>query len=107
MRILVPILAIACVDPYPLDDVLRLHHLVIDAGTTSLPLEDCLLTLEGWSGAHPRHHPIVVLVELKDAYHPEQGTGRLAALEDALLAGRGRGDRPLPSPAPPHPPGHG
>lgn len=44
-----------------------LHIQDVDYGSTCLALVDCLGAIEQWSDANPKHLPIAVLVELKDA----------------------------------------
>lgn len=45
----------------------RVYHVVlIDEGTNCATLVDCLRTMKTWSDAHRAHHPIVVMLEIKD-----------------------------------------
>lgn len=62
------------------------HVPVIDEGTTCPTLTACAAVLEGWSRAHPAHHPLLVLIETKDAWDPDTGPSRLDALDAELLA---------------------
>jgi hypothetical protein len=72
------------------DDTLGAHTVqhvpLIDPGTTCATFVDCVATLDGWSSAHPGHHPLLVLVETKDLFD-EDGPARLDALDQELLAG--------------------
>src|SRR5690606_28686767 len=43
-------------------------------------LVECLTTLKGWSDAHPWHHPLFVLLEMKEPWRGD------ASLLDALDA---------------------
>jgi hypothetical protein len=43
-----------------------LHVQDLDFRSTCLTLVECLDTIRAWSAAHPRHLPLMVLVELKD-----------------------------------------
>lgn len=63
-----------------------LHVKVIDANTTCDRYTDCLADLKRWSDAQPDHHPITVLLEVKDGYDEEHGADRLAALEAESLS---------------------
>ena len=47
-----------------------LHGMDDDYHSTCLTLRACLKTLVEWSRAHPRHVPIFVLIEAKQAYKP-------------------------------------
>lgn len=47
-----------------------IHIQGVDEGTTCRNLLDCLTTIKTWSDAHPRHAPIAVLLELKNADFP-------------------------------------
>lgn len=62
------------------------HVAELDAGTTCATFVDCVGVLEAWSAAHPAHHPILVLVETKDAWFPETGAAHLDALDAELLS---------------------
>jgi len=48
-----------------------LHVQDLDFETTCLTLIDCLQTAKGWSDAHPRHLPIMILIEAKDDAIPD------------------------------------
>ncbi|MEZ4238712.1 MAG: Ca2+-dependent phosphoinositide-specific phospholipase C [Myxococcota bacterium] len=61
------------------------HIPLLDVGTTCPTFVDCLAVLEGWSGAHPGHHPLLVLVETKDAWGETSGPAHLDALDAELL----------------------
>ena len=75
-------------DLWYLDGAFHVHHvLLVDPGTTCELLADCLSTMAGWSAAHPLHHPLVVLLELKDPYWASRADGILEALDAEVLAG--------------------
>jgi hypothetical protein len=61
------------------------HVPLLDEGTTCATLVDCAATLEGWSRAHPEHHPILILVETKDGWNDLDGPAHLDALDAELL----------------------
>lgn len=63
-----------------------LHIPFLDEGTTCRALTDCLGVLKGWSDANPDHHPLFVLVEVKDGWDEHVGPSRLDALDEALLS---------------------
>lgn len=69
-----------------------LHGMDDDYHSTCLTLRACLKTLVEWSRAHPRHVPIFVLIEAKQAYTPvthtrlETSQGVLPFDPPALLA---------------------
>src|SRR5688572_16959910 len=44
----------------------QVHHVPPDVGSTCTSLTACLGILKTWSDAHPRHAPLVVLIEQKD-----------------------------------------
>ncbi len=48
-----------------------LHIQDLDFETTCLTFVDCLATVKGWSDAHPRHLPLMILVEAKDDPLPD------------------------------------
>lgn len=50
-----------------------MHTQDIDFRTTCLTFVACLHQVAGWSDAHPRHVPLVVLVEAVDAALPDAG----------------------------------
>ncbi|HQR03811.1 MAG: hypothetical protein JSR19_03100 [Proteobacteria bacterium] len=43
-----------------------LHIAQVDAQSSCLTLEECLGQLKRWSDAHPRHVPLMVMIEIKD-----------------------------------------
>ena len=57
------------------------HVGVLDEETTCRLLIDCLATQKAWSDAHPAHHPIVTLLEVKDAVAAVDSTAYLSVLE--------------------------
>ena len=52
-------------------DIKVLHVQDVDYRTTALTLVDALKQVRAWSKAHPRHVPIMILLELKS--EPEKG----------------------------------
>jgi hypothetical protein len=50
-----------------------LHLQDIDFETTCLTFVQCLQTVKAWSDAHPRHLPLMILVEAKDDRLPDFG----------------------------------
>jgi hypothetical protein len=46
------------------------HLAVIDPESNCPLLEDCLLAVARWSRAHPLHHPLVILMELRLPFDP-------------------------------------
>lgn len=62
----------------------EVYHRQGDANSTCLAFADCIEILRAWSTAHPRHLPLIVLLELKT---DTDTAGHLEELE-ALLADR-------------------
>lgn len=68
------------------------HVQDIDQGSTAPTLVDALTQVRTWSQAHPKHVPILVLLELKDDTHPGLSQparfdrGALGALEGEILS---------------------
>ena len=63
------------------------HVGFLDENTTCRALVDCLATMKAWSDAHPGHHPIVTLLEVKEAWNDGDvawGDAYLATLESEL-----------------------
>lgn len=60
------------------------HVLLLDEGTTCDLLADCLGELRAWSDAHPAHHPLFLLMEVKDGFDPGRAEFYLAELERVL-----------------------
>ncbi|NNE74821.1 MAG: hypothetical protein HKN26_14240 [Acidimicrobiales bacterium] len=80
-----------------------MHVQEVDFNTSCLTLVLCLEQVEAWSDAHPRHLPIAVLVELKQAAIPDPlnlgfvtplpfGTTELDALDAEIRSVFGRHD---------------
>ncbi len=57
------------------------HVGFLDETTTCRLLTDCLSTLKGWSDVHPGHHPLAVMLEVKDPWRDSYGDAYLAKLE--------------------------
>jgi calcium-dependent phosphoinositide phospholipase C len=62
------------------------HHVPPDVGTTCAALAECLGLLKTWSDAHPRHAPLVVLLEQKDEYDGMKISGHYDELDAMLLS---------------------
>lgn len=65
-----------------------LHVQDIDAGSTCPTLVSCLEEVRAWSGDHPGHTPILVLIEAKDAVIPDPlaiGFAQPLPFEEAAL----------------------
>lgn len=64
---------------------LRVFHLPnLDPGTTCATFVDCLRQLKDWSDEHPAHHPIAVMLEIKDAFDPEIADLYLSLIDDSI-----------------------
>lgn len=61
------------------------HVIVVDEGTTCDTLTDCAADLYTWSRRRSGHHPLLVLVETKDAWDEATGPDRLRSLDEELL----------------------
>jgi hypothetical protein len=53
--------------------VMHIHD--VDFESNCLTFVECLQTVKAWSDAHPRHLPIMILVETEDTVLPEIGYG--------------------------------
>jgi hypothetical protein len=62
------------------------HFLRIDEETTCRLLVDCLRDLKGWSDDHPAHHPIAVMLEIKDGFDPAYADRFFELLEAEILS---------------------
>lgn len=68
-------------------DGLDVFHVVnLDQGTTCERFRDCLRDLESWSHDHPAHHPIAVMIELKDQFEPEIAADLLDLIDAEVRA---------------------
>lgn len=63
-----------------------LHIAGIDNGSTCLQLVQCLRILRGWSDAHPRHVPILLMVNAKESANDALGRPALRFDEAAFDA---------------------
>lgn len=61
------------------------HVPILDGETTCATFHECLVTLRGWSDAHPGHHPLFVLIEPKDDVDTTKLAGHIAELDTAIL----------------------
>lgn len=62
------------------------HVETLDAETTCPTLTECIATMSTWSEAHPHHHPLLVLIEPKDAVPADEAEAWIAALEGVIEA---------------------
>jgi len=62
------------------------HHVPPDVGTTCASLTECLGIMKTWSDAHPRHAPLVVLIEQKDEFDVMKISGHYDELDATLLS---------------------
>lgn len=62
------------------------HHVPPDVGTTCDSLSSCLGILKTWSDAHPRHAPLVVLLEQKDDLDVTKISGHYDEVDAMLLS---------------------
>jgi hypothetical protein len=62
------------------------HHVPPDVGTTCDSLATCLGILKTWSDAHPRHAPLVVLLEQKDELDATKISGHYDEVDAMLLS---------------------
>jgi hypothetical protein len=62
-----------------------IHEPAIDAASNCSPITQCLDVIAQWSEAHPRHVPIVVLIEPKDGALELQLDPQLAAFDAAAV----------------------
>lgn len=62
------------------------HHVFADNGSTCKTLGNCLTILKTWSDAHPRHAPLVVLIEQKDDLDVNKISGHYDELDALLLS---------------------
>jgi hypothetical protein len=62
------------------------HHVPPDVGTTCQSLSQCLGVLKTWSDGHPRHAPLVVLLEQKDELDIIKITGHYDEVDAMLLS---------------------
>ena len=69
------------------DEFPVVHTPVVDAATNCTPFIECLRVIKDWSGSHPGHAPIFVLVEAKDGLLERGLDPRLREFDAAALAG--------------------
>jgi hypothetical protein len=62
------------------------HIIRLDAATTCARFEDCLAALKDWSDDNRGHHPISVMLEIKDAFQPEVGELYFTRIEEAIAS---------------------
>ena len=69
------------------DGAWQVFHIAgVDDASNCPLLSECLATLHGWSRAHPGHHPMLVLLEVKAAFDAARADDDLASLEDAVTS---------------------
>ncbi|MCA9520284.1 MAG: hypothetical protein KC609_04905 [Myxococcales bacterium] len=61
------------------------HVRLVDSKTTCKTLQACLKTAKGWSDVHPRHVPIMVMIEPKAELTALEGVDGFALLESSIL----------------------
>jgi hypothetical protein len=66
------------------DEFAVFHVEGLDEETTCATLTACVETMSAWSEAHPHHHPVLVLIEPKDAVPAEEADAWLVALETVI-----------------------
>jgi hypothetical protein len=62
------------------------HMATADDRTNCALLQECLRTVRAWSDRHPRHHPVVVLIEPADDLDAVKIDGRYDALDAEVRA---------------------
>lgn len=62
------------------------HIETLDTGSTCATLVDCLMALRTWSDAHPTHHFLYVMLELKSAFDLQNSAALLDTLEQQILS---------------------
>lgn len=70
----------------PSGDFRVFHVPLADETSTCDWLSECLGVMRGWSDAHPAHHPVATLLELKDAWREESAAALLADLDATVTA---------------------
>lgn len=69
------------------DGGFEVHHVdTWDSGSTCPRFTDCLKKLKGWSDAHPKHQPLFVQLEAKDAFDAAKADEYEAALDRSILS---------------------
>lgn len=69
------------------DDDFEVFHLgTIDEQTTCRRFVDCLSTLKKWSDHFPAHHPLLVMIEPKDAPPEADPEGYFSKMEGEILS---------------------
>lgn len=60
------------------------HVEALDSGSTCGTLGACLEVMKAWSDAHPQHHPLYVMIEVKSLFAAAAGDALLQTLEDQI-----------------------
>jgi hypothetical protein len=69
------------------DDRFEVFHFInVDDTTTCFLFVDCLRDLKSWSDDNPAHHPIVIMLELKDPFDAGYAEHFFALFESELLS---------------------
>jgi len=64
---------------------LHVGHLpLVDGRSNCVQLHDCLSRIKKWSREHPRHLPVFVFIEVKDALAPARLDGKLELIDRAI-----------------------
>jgi hypothetical protein len=63
-----------------------LHVPLVDTRSHCLTLELCLAQVDGWSRAHPGHHPITIFVNVRDEPFADPRMPKIAPFDDAALS---------------------
>jgi hypothetical protein len=66
--------------------ILVRHIAFVDDEVTCGLLTECLGLVAAWSSAHPKHSPLLVLLEIKHGYDPDLAAGFVADLESEISA---------------------
>jgi hypothetical protein len=73
------------IDQDPSTGVFNVRHIAfVDDETTCPTLVECITTLKTWSDAHQNHVPILVMLEIKQAYDAAKAPQFLADLETTI-----------------------
>lgn len=62
------------------------HIVNLDDGTTCARFDECLRQIKDWSDDHRAHHPIAVMLELKDPFDAETAAAALDLVDDVILS---------------------
>ena len=69
------------------DDRFEVFHFInVDDSTTCFLFVDCLRDLKEWSDDNPAHHPLAIMLEIKDPYDADYAEHFFALFESELLS---------------------